>query len=395
MQRTPAIRIDAENPDHHLCRDRDGFAVRYTIRRDDGAPRRVRHALGTADVVEARRRRDALFARLDAAASAAADFAAFDHPDSIWNLAAASEPQGDPFCCRTEWQFSFHEAFAPHRRLHLRRDGDSVLGFAELRHGQSRLLTPLEASWLFGTPLFGPRAPELLVALLAEPLWQEHPPDVLISGLLPGSPLLQRLARAFGRRYALLQCEPRVQCSAALAGGLDGFLSRRSRKLRANLRTAARAAADRGVFFERHAPATIAAADAVYARMLAVEEASWKGVGRCGMAEPPSRDYYARMLRRLAASGTGRVVFARRDERDIGFIFGGLAGRVYRGQQFSFAEDWRAASIGNLLQIAKIRWLCEQGIERYDMGPVMDYKHHWTEQQTSMATLLLQAGGGR
>ena len=132
--------------------------------------------------------------------------------------------------------------------------------------------------------------------------------------------------------------------------------------------------------------------------MLAVEETSWKGIEQCGMTVEPSRAYYARMLRRLAASGTGRVMFARHGERDIGYIFGGLAGPVYRGQQFSYAQDWKSYSIGNLLQAELIKWLCEDHIHRYDMGPVMDYKKHWAENNYPITGVVLQhkgAGGNR
>ena len=130
-----------------------------------------------------------------------------------------------------------------------------------------------------------------------------------------------------------------------------------------------------------------------YARMLAVEETSWKGIEQCGMTVEPSRAYYACMLRRLAASGTGRVMFARHGERDIGYIFGGLAGRVYRGQQFSYAQDWKSYSIGNLLQAELIKWLCEDHIHRYDMGPVMDYKKHWAENNYPITGVVLQHKG--
>ena len=44
--------------------------------------------------------------------------------------------------------------------------------------------------------------------------------------------------------------------------------------------------------FERCVPADVAAAAAVYARMLAVEEQSWKGIGECGMTKSPSREFY-------------------------------------------------------------------------------------------------------
>ena len=52
---------------------------------------------------------------------------------------------------------------------------------------------------------------------------------------------------------------------------------------------------------------------------------------------------------------------------------------MYRGQQFSFVDTWRSESIGNLLQLEQLRWLCEEGVPRYDMGPMMDYKRSWTE----------------
>ena len=128
--------------------------------------------------------------------------------------------------------------------------------------------------------------------------------------------------------------------------------------------------------------------------MQAGRRARQKGIGECGMAEPPARDFYRRLLRRLARGGNGRVVLARvgdgADARDIGFVFGGLADGVYRGQQFSFDDDWRRHSIGNLLQVEKLRWLTETGAERYDMGPVMDYKRHWAEIETEVIALCLQ-----
>ena len=58
-------------------------------------------------------------------------------------------------------------------------------------------------------------------------------------------------------------------------------------------------------------------------------------------------------------------------------------------QQFSFDEDWRRHSIGNLLQYEQVKWLCEEGFAGYDMGPVMDYKFHWTEQCLSLQSVMM------
>lgn len=321
----------------------------------------------------------------------ACTFAELDHADSALNRAAARARHADPFCCRTEWQLSYHEAFAPRRPLLLRAAGESVVAFARRDHARlGPLLEPLESHWLFGCPVLGSDALELLGALLDEESVRRTRPSVLLSGLRPRSALLRAVERAFRARYDVLAGPPEILCSASLAGGLDGFLARRSARLRKHLRQAERRATAGGVSFERCVPRGLAEADAVYARMLAVEHASWKGIGRCGMTQPRSSAFYQRMLRRLSASGAGRLMFARSDGRDVGFIFGGRAGAHYRGQQFSFAEDWRPYSIGNLLQQAQIRWLCEEGALSYDMGPRMDYKPHWTELEIPIEARLLR-----
>jgi CelD/BcsL family acetyltransferase involved in cellulose biosynthesis len=319
-----------------------------------------------------------------------ADVALHDRHDSVWNLAAASTPQADPLCCRTEWQLSFHETFAPRRRLLVHAENGSLVALA--RRHDARLgavLEPLEAHWGFASPLLGPNAVELLRDLLAERL-RGAPVSLLITGLVEGGPQLAALDRSMSRGFAVLGGRTESVCSASLEGGLGGFLARRSALLRKRLRQAARRAAQRGVTFERHQPRAAEAAAAAYVRMLAVEAQSWKGLGECGISESPAREFYAAMLRRLAVAGCARVVFARCDERDVGFMFGGVAGDRYRGQQFSFAEDFRAYSIGNLLQLEQIRWLAEEGARHYDMGQLMDYKQHWTEQQTQLALRVLR-----
>lgn len=246
---------------------------------------------------------------------------------------------------------------------------------------------------MFGCPLLGPDPVDLLKQLLAEPTPDDAGTYVVLSGLHPDGALQRRLLRAFARRHQLVPLQPNAMCHASLDGGVEGFLSRRSGGFRRNLRAAERRAAAAGISFERHVPTDAPSAAATYERIVAVERGSWKGIGQCGMLETPMLQFYAAMLRRLAASGSGRVMFARHDGRDIGFIFGGLAagrfGKVYRGQQFSYVEHWHHASIGNLLAIEQIRWLCEEGVERYDMGPEMAYKQHWTELRVELQNWVL------
>jgi Acetyltransferase (GNAT) domain len=314
-----------------------------------------------------------------------------DRPDSFWNLAAAGSDQGDRFCCRTEWQLSLQEAFFPRRRLVLRRNATSLLALADRNYPDlGPILEPIDSLWMFGSPLLGPDAIELLDALLSERRENAEPATALVSGVVPGSVLREALLRRFLPDFEIFRVKTVPVCSASLAGGIDGFLGRRSRTFRKRLRQATRYSEIRGLRFERQIPRTAAESDAAFARMLAVELTSWKGLAGRGMEDPASSAFYAAMARRLAVSGAGRVIFARVGQRDVGYIFGGIAGPVYRGQQFSYADDHAAWSIGNLLQQEQIRWLVEEGVPQYDLGPWMAYKQHWTEVEIAMEALLLR-----
>jgi hypothetical protein len=314
-----------------------------------------------------------------------------DRANSLLNQLAGNTEQADPFCCRTEWQFSFHEAFGPHRQLYFRNVHNSMIAFAgfEQPH-RGYILEPIESCWRFGCPLLGPDAAELLSSLLREePLCADRT-FVLLSGLIPGSPLFIKVLKTFKKQYEIIRLQPSLVRCALLAGNVDGYLSRRSANLRRNIRRAALRLADSNVVFERCRPASLEHADKTYARMLSVEEKSWKGIDQCGITAQPFRNFYRLLLRRLSLSGMGRVIFARDSDRDIGFIFGGITGGHYRGLQFSYAEDWGGYSVGNILQMETVKWLCEEGIARYDLGQAMGYKVRWAELELQTENLLLR-----
>jgi len=320
-----------------------------------------------------------------------------------WERLAVEPSQGDPFCCGPCWNLPALRVLSPPSRILFRASSRALVLLAEYRFEDSPvLLAPLESSWLFGCPLLGDarEATDLLTAALMEALAgileETKPafPRIALSGLNPEGNLALALFRRFGRDFGFYRHSSSAQCTASLQGGLDGFLSRRSANHRAKLRKASRRAAEHGISFTRCCPTTEEEANAVYERMLAVERVSWKGLGQCGMAESPARDFYADMMRCLVPERRARIIFARHEEQDIGFIFGGMAGRIYRGQQFSYNAAWKDWSIGNLMQLEKVTWLCEEGAERYDMGPIvgqrMEYKSHWTEEKREIQTWLLQ-----
>lgn len=316
----------------------------------------------------------------------AAILSAQDEVSSAWNRLALSTPQPDPFCATTHWQLSFREAIDPERPSILRQCDDGLIQFAQhTMSGDRKVLGPIERQWLFGCNLLGPAAHHLLEGILEELKTGNTttPFPLVISGLDPSGSIIAALRFRLEERYSLMRFRAEVQCAASLSGGLDGFLARRSGNHRRNLRRYLKRAHGAGVLFERHRPASAKEAKVVFDRMLAVERVSWKGIGQCGMDQPRMLRFYWAMLSRLSRSRDARIIFATKEGRDVGYIFGGLAGAIYRGQQFSFDARYADMSIGNLMQFEQIRWLCEEGAQRYDLGPLqgasMSYKHHWTE----------------
>ncbi len=313
-----------------------------------------------------------------------------------WTAIAAASGRPDPFSCTPAWQLAFHDAFDPSRRLLIHEEEGNILAFAELTllTGQI-ILVPVEAHWISASPLLGPYADECFLSHLPDILreYRGFPPCFLIGGLEEQSDVIPRLFHIAGRMFRFLKQPISLQRSASLEGGLDGYLSRRSANFRAKMKKAGRKAAAEPIRFERVVPSTVEEADITYRRMIAVEEKSWKGRDHCGMTESPSLEFYHAMMRRLSLYRGGRVIFAVHDGKDIGFIFGGMAGTCYRGQQFSYDADWKAFSVGDLLQMEQLAWLCEEGALRYDMGmsdhPSMAYKRHWAELEQSLHAWLL------
>ena len=313
-----------------------------------------------------------------------------EQPDSLLNQLARTSDLADPMCSRSEWLLSYHAVFAPQRTLLLRSFHKSLLALAQVFHPLiGPLLEPLESHWFFPNPLLGPDAVHLLEALLQEPEHRGSPPSLALSGLQWGSPQFRQLTLLLKRRYEVGFLEPTLFRSASLEGGADGFLSRRSGKFRGNLRKALQKAQAAGIAFVRCAPSlSDEEAAAVYARMLAVEESSWKGREHCGISQEPFRSFYGEVFRRMCRNGAARAIFATRDGEDVGFVMGGVDGIHYRGQQFSYKAELGQLSIGNLLQWRQIEWLCEEGLARYDMGSVLEYKLHWTELELKSHTLV-------
>ena len=75
LTKLPGIRVDAENPNHHLWDNHGTWFLHYTIHPTPFTKERIRRSLGTKDVNVARQRRDSFFATLASHPAANAPYA--------------------------------------------------------------------------------------------------------------------------------------------------------------------------------------------------------------------------------------------------------------------------------------------------------------------------------
>jgi hypothetical protein len=72
LTQLPGIRVDAENPNHHLWDNHGTWFLHYTVHPTPFTKERIRRSLGTKDLKIARERRDTFFAHLASEATKAA-----------------------------------------------------------------------------------------------------------------------------------------------------------------------------------------------------------------------------------------------------------------------------------------------------------------------------------
>jgi CelD/BcsL family acetyltransferase involved in cellulose biosynthesis len=294
-----------------------------------------------------------------------------------------NDPSIDPFCSRTAWQLSYHDAFAAERPLWFAHDADSFVMLAENQHETlGSYLSPLEDMWGFGSPLVGSDAGTLLSAAL-----KKSKRAALLLGLPLDRTRLTPLLRSLDGDFAFYQTSPTTRRSASLRGGLSGWLDRRSPSFRRNLRSATRRVEAAGIAFRRVANAELGGS---YERVLDVEERSWKGRLGTGTNTGPMCSFYSGMWPRLQARDQLRLLFAEREGEAIGYLHGGLVDGRFRGLQMSFDNEERALGLGNVLQLEMLKWLCDAGAESYDLGSFSDYKTRWAEDGLTTFGLLIK-----
>lgn len=304
-------------------------------------------------------------------------------------------PDIDLFCSSTMWILPAREAFGPTYTSQVYRCDSGYIALAQTtlpdENGKTiRLLQPLELSWGFPCALIGEDA-HALGRELAGLLLRSHDWDlVALAGIVPDSPSFEGVLDALGRNFKLYRGESTRRFRAVLDGGFDGFLAKRSRDFRKNVRRGRVKAENAGIaFVQAPAAPTPVEADALYDRILAVDDRSWKGREGVGLNASAMAVHYRGMTKRMAERGVLRLWFAQQGGRDIGYVLGGVFAGTYRGLQFAYDDDFSEYGLGNLAQLITIETVAGEGIGIYDLGSDVPYKAKWGEEVFETSTILV------
>ncbi|WP_436796067.1 GNAT family N-acetyltransferase [Actinospongicola halichondriae] len=302
-----------------------------------------------------------------------------DHLDDAaphWDAAVDRTPDVDPFCASSIWSFSAASSFPDAEPPVVVTDGAAFCGMRARDTEEGRILVGMDPVWGFATPFVGPprRAAEMLACRLdLEDDWS----FAVVAGQREDSALTAALAQVANGRWRLYRGPEEQRLRADLSGGVDAWFSRRSSRFRQRIRRLERDAETTGIEI---VDVSATAPDEVFDRLLAIEQTGWKGGDDTGLASDDLADFYRRMCVRLAAREHLRVLVARHDGTDIGFVLGGVRGDTYRGLQLSYHREHGDAGVGHLLQMAQIRLLVDESVAVYDMGMEMPYKTRWADR---------------
>jgi hypothetical protein len=301
----------------------------------------------------------------------------------------ARTPKIDRFCSTTAWILAASSALMPPRMpFTLRGKAGYFAAMRGVHPAGFPYIEPVELAWGLAAPLVGADADALVEEVVAMLAGRRDWQLAILSGHTIDGPQRRALERVLPPRWEQRRGTPTVRHVANLDGGIDGFLSRRSRDLRKSIRKSLRAAASAGVEFE-HVRADASGAPALYTRIQNTEARSWKAHEGVGISQGAMRAFYAEMLPRLCARSEQRTLFARAGGEDIGYVLGAVFEGEYRGLQFSYDDAFSHLGVGGLLQYHQVLALCAEGVGRYDLGTEMDYKRRWAEEIVETEMLVL------
>jgi CelD/BcsL family acetyltransferase involved in cellulose biosynthesis len=303
----------------------------------------------------------------------------------LWDAAVDRTSGADEFCAASPWSFAAAASFPEAEPPVVLTDGAS---FAGLRRRDAedgtRLLVGLDPVWGFATPVVG--HPLVAARLLGARLGLEDHDLAVVAGQRHDTLALAGIVQVLGERTRLLQGPAEQRLQIDLGDGFEAWWGRRSSRFRQRLRQIQRRAEEAGVTV---VDCSAQPPDDAVDRVLAIEDRSWKAGEGTGLTSPELAAFYRRLAWRLASADQLRLLVARRDGTDIGYVLGGVRRRTYRGLQLSYAAEVAELGIGHLLQLRQLESLQGSGIDTYDLGMDMPYKRRWADRVDETFSLLV------
>jgi CelD/BcsL family acetyltransferase involved in cellulose biosynthesis len=293
-----------------------------------------------------------------------------------WDAAVDRTPGADGFCASTLWSFSAATSFPDVGEPVLIGDGEAFCGMrgASSEDGR-RVLVGLDPVWGFATPLVGP--PIAAARMLGGRLSLEDFDLAVVAGQREDGALTAAVVRQLDGGFRLFRGSTEHRLRIDLQDGVDAWFARRSGRFRQRLRRLRRDAREREVAF---VDLSAMPPDEVLDRLVAIEADTWKGQEGTGLTSTDLASFYRQVCARLAAAEQLRVVVARLDGHDAGYVLGGVRGRIYRGLQLSYTQAAAGLGLGHILQIEQLERLEQEGIDVYDLGMDMPYKRRWADR---------------
>ena len=164
-------------------------------------------------------------------------FAELDTQAAAFDAMVSMTPEVDRFCSSTAWVRSAQIAFVPHADPMVLRGRHGWAAFMRMPTVLGDTLVPLECSWGLASPIIG----ENPDALVTEVYWALHRTTrqweaLYLPGLKRGGVAFTALLHRFAVGYRVGLGQATVRHIASLSGGFEGWMSRRSKRFRKNMR---------------------------------------------------------------------------------------------------------------------------------------------------------------
>lgn len=197
-----------------------------------------------------------------------------------------------------------------------------------------------------------------------------------LDGFDPASPYLDLLARTARAQHVAMYTEDHACAVVDLRRGYAPYFAGLSGHYRRNLNAKARKIEAAGArvdgVYRTDAPDRV---EGVIARMIAVNEASYKLEGR--PLAPEHRGFLADLVRRLAGRGTLALPMLSIGGRDAAFILGIVDRGCFYDVTLAYDETYAKLSPGAYLTQRMLQELAAAGIHTVVSHGAHEYKKHW------------------